>query len=81
VQTAIKMTRYKSDHETGVIAYHNEENSITIQFQDGSYYLYDNEKPGADHVKKMKTRAKKGSELTTYISQHVQENYKRKWRE
>jgi len=81
MQTAIKMTRYKSDHETGVIAYHIDENSIIVQFQDGSYYLYDDEKPGADHVKKMKTRAKKGSELTTYISQHVQENYKRKWRE
>lgn len=81
MHTAIKMTRYKSDHETGVIAYHINEDGITVQFQDGSFYLYDNERPGAAHVKKMKALARSGTGLSTYISQHVRENYKRKWRE
>jgi len=80
MQTAVKMTRYKSDHETGVVAYHIGENSMTVQFQDGAFYLYDHQKPGAAHVKEMKILAKTGSGLSTYISQHVQENYKRKWR-
>jgi len=78
--TAIRMTRYKSDHESGVVAYHIGDDSITVQFQDGCYYLYDNEKPGAPHVKETKKLAKSGGGLSTYISQQVQENYKRKWR-
>ena len=80
MQTAVKMTRYKSDHESGVIAYHIDDDSITVQFQDGSCYLYDNQKPGAAYVKEMKLLAKNGTGLSTYISQHVRENYKRKWR-
>ena len=79
MQTAVKMTRYKSDHESGVVAYHIDDDSITVQFQDGSFYLYDNQKPGALHVREMKKLAKTGSGLSTYISQHVRENYKRKW--
>jgi hypothetical protein len=81
MQTDIKMIKYKSDHETGVIAYHIDESSITVQFQDGSFYLYSDKKPGSDHVNKMKTLAKTGTGLSTYISQYVRENYKRKWRE
>jgi hypothetical protein len=79
--TAVKMTRYKSDHESGVVAYHTDENSITVQFQDDSVYLYDHQKPGAAHVKEMKLLAKEGAGLSTYISQHVRENYKRKWQD
>lgn len=74
-----KMTRYTSDHDTGVIAYHVGENSITVQFKDGSCYLYDIEKPGLGHVNKMKKLAKSGAGLSTYISQYVRENYKAKW--
>ena len=73
------MTRYKSDHETGVVAYRIDDGGITVQFQDGSFYLYDHKKPGAADVKEMKTLAKTGAGLSTYISQHVRENYKRKW--
>ena len=81
MRTAIKMTRYKSDHETGVVAYHIDDNSITVQLQDGSFYLYDDKKPGSDHVNKMKSLAKTGIGLSTYISKFVKESYKRKWRE
>ena len=72
------MTRYKSDHETGVVAYYIDDDSITVQFQDGSFYLYDEDKPGRYHIKKMKALAEAGTGLSTYISQHVRENYKRK---
>jgi hypothetical protein len=81
MQKAAKISRYKSDHETGVVAYSLDENSITVLFQDDWHYLYDKDKPGPVHIKKMKALAKKGSGLSTYISQHVRENYKRKWRE
>jgi hypothetical protein len=38
-------------------------------------YLYNYIKPGKEHVKKMKTLAMAGKGLSTYISQHVGENY------
>jgi hypothetical protein len=59
-----------------VIAYHIEKDGIIVLFQKGWYYLYDNEKPGATHVKVMKQLAGQGAGLSTYISQHVHNNYK-----
>lgn len=76
------MHRYAEDgHETGVIAYSISEDSITILFHEGWYYLYDRDRPGANHVQNMKELAGQGHGLSTYISQHVRENYKKKWRE
>jgi hypothetical protein len=78
----MKMQKYsEEDHETGVVAYGLGENSITILFQEGWFYLYDGDKPGMEQVNDMKALALKGRGLSTYISQHVRENYKRKWRE
>jgi hypothetical protein len=75
---SIKMHKYHSEHNSGVIAYGVGDDFIIIEFRDGRKYVYDFEKPGADHVNAMKDLAREGKDLTTYINQHVRENYKRK---
>jgi hypothetical protein len=73
------MQRYLSSHKnTGIIAYEIAPDAISIKFRDGSVYLYTNTKPGKTHVAKMKTLAKKGEGLTTYINQKVRDNYEQK---
>ena len=82
MSTKQKMHRYPEDgHPTGVIAYSLGNNAITVLFAEGWCYLYDSDKPGAQHVKNMRELALQGCGLSTYISQHVRENYKKKWRE
>ena len=76
-----KMHYYPDDgHNTGVTAYSFGDDSITVLFKEGWYYLYDNDKPGKHHVEQMKVLAGQGNGLSTYISQHVREDYKKKWR-
>jgi len=74
------MERYKGQdsHHSGVRAYEPLPDGIILQFQDYRKYLYDNDKPGKQHVEEMKRLAKAGSGLTTYVNQHVRDNYKRK---
>ncbi|MDB4926440.1 hypothetical protein [Mucilaginibacter sp.] len=75
------MKPYKTaNQDTGVIAYETGKDSITIQFRDGSVYLYTNKSAGADAIAEMKILAKKGEGLTTYINQHVREHYEFKLR-
>ena len=79
--TKQKLHHYPDDgHQTGVLAYSLDKDSITVLFREGWLYLYDSDRPGARHVKNMKDLARQGSGLSTYISQHVRENYKKKWR-
>ena len=74
------MERYKGqdNHHSGVRAYELLTDGIKLQFQDYSTYLYDYQKPGKYHVEQMKRLAREGSGLTTYVNQHVRENYKQK---
>jgi hypothetical protein len=73
------MHRYKNaDRDTGVVAYEVGKDSITIQFRDGSLYLYTATSAGPSTISQMKTLAKKGEGLTTYINQHVKDRYKEK---
>lgn len=64
---------------SGVIAYEMTDDSITIQFVDGTVYIYNYQRPGRKHVEEMKRLARSGKGLSTYISQHVRENYVRKF--
>ncbi|RFZ84520.1 hypothetical protein DYU05_02565 [Mucilaginibacter terrenus] len=78
----IKMHPYgKLGHDSGVVAYAFDKTSILLVFRDDHYYLYNSDKPGLQHVKKMIALAKKGEGLSTYISQHedVRNNYKDRW--
>ena len=71
---------YKSRNaNSGVVAYEILDSAIILEFKDLKHrYLYDATKLGAKHVATMIELAKSGAGLTTYISQHVRENYARK---
>ena len=73
------MQPYKnSNRDTGVIAYETGDNGIAVQFRDGSVYLYTIKSAGQAAVEKMKSLAKKGKGLTTYINQYVKDRYEKK---
>jgi hypothetical protein len=75
------MQKYQTANpDTGVIGYETGASSISVQFRDGSVYLYTNESAGAAAIAEMKILAKKGEGLTTYINQHVREHYDSKLR-
>lgn len=62
---------------SGVIAYEAGEDYIGVEFADGVYW-YTYKHPGKKHVEEMKKRARQGQKLSTYISQHIRENYESK---
>ncbi len=73
------MQQYKTaNRDTGVIAYETGKNSISIKFRDGSVYLYTDKSAGPAAITEMKSLAKKGAGLTTYINQHVRDHYQSK---
>ena len=73
------MQRYQSsNNNTGVIAYDIVPDGISIKFRDGSVYLYTIDSTGEIHIANMQALAEKGEGLTTYINQHVRENYREK---
>lgn len=75
------MQQYKTaNHDTGVVAYEIGKDNISIQFRDGSVYVYTNKSAGPAAVAEMKILAKKGAGLTTYINQHVRDHYQEKLR-
>jgi hypothetical protein len=77
----INMQQYKTaNHNTGVVAYETGKDSISIKFRDGSVYVYTNKSAGVAAIAEMKTLAKKGAGLTTYINQHVRDHYQLKLR-
>jgi hypothetical protein len=74
------MRRYADrSGESGVVAYEIRDDGILVRFRDGPVYLYNAEKPGPAHVAEMQARAQAGRGLSTYISQHVGDNYAEKW--
>jgi hypothetical protein len=70
--------RYESSTgDSGVVSYDVGPDSITLQFKDGAVYLYTYEKPGKDHVERMKHLAKSGKGLSTYVSRNVRDSHAR----
>ncbi|HET6256288.1 MAG TPA: hypothetical protein VFE32_19585 [Puia sp.] len=70
------MERYRNfSGKSGVIAFEIGTDNIKVQFLDGSVYLYDYSSPGIEAVRTMKTLAKKGSGLSTFISTSVRDRY------
>lgn len=70
------LKRYKAvSQNAGVYAFAAGKDSITIQFQDGRIYLYNYDIPGRAKVEEMKKLAEAGRGLTTFINQHVREQY------
>jgi hypothetical protein len=70
--------RYESKGaDTGVAFYAVEEDAIALRFKsdDRHFYVYSYYAPGAQHVAQMKKLAPAGRGLTTYVNQHVRNNY------
>jgi len=65
---------------SGIKAYELGDDYIIVAFHKESIYLYDYEKPGKQHVEKMKKLAEKGLGLNTYISQEVHGEFKERLR-
>ena len=66
--------------DSGVVAYEIDGGAITIEFNDGSTYVYDGGNPGAAYVAEMQRLARAGRGLSAYISQHVGKRYAKKLR-
>ncbi len=73
------MTPYKNvSGNSGVVAFELSAEFIKVRFRhEPKIYVYDNETPGLIHVRKMKKLAIAGQGLSTYISQHIRENFAR----
>lgn len=75
------MPRYANlGGDSSVVRYEIEEQSITVEFQDGSAYLYTYASAGASNVERMKSLAKRGEGLNEFIKKHVNKAYERKLR-
>ena len=57
---------------SGIVAYDTKEESITVQFRSGgrTVYTYTYESAGADAVETMKSLARQGHGLNSYISKN-----------
>ncbi|MBW8846534.1 MAG: hypothetical protein JF607_16340 [Burkholderiales bacterium] len=75
------MQRYGNrSGDSGVVAYELGPRRITVEFVDGSVYLYDASRPGATAVAEMQRLAAAGLGLSGYISRFVRSRYARKLR-
>ena len=70
------MKRYRNlEGHSGVLAYDIRADAIAVKFAGGDVYDYTYARPGQEHVEAMKRLALAGRGLSTYISQHVREDY------
>lgn len=71
------MRRYANlDGRAGVLEYEIGPDWIMLRFRDRpELYLYNRDKPGIGKVLQMKRLALAGRGLTTFVNQHVRENY------
>ena len=63
---------------SGVESFEIGDRAITVRFAKGGTYLYDQSKPGKQHLAQMISLARAGAGLATYIDQQVRGNYARK---
>ncbi len=64
--------------DSGVAGYVIGDEVIDVWFKSGQGYRYGSGRPGPRHVERMKTLARRGRGLATYISRHVADCYERK---
>lgn len=75
------MQRYANrSGRSGVVAYEIGRGRISVEFVEGSVYLYDASRPGAAVVTEMQRLARDGQGLSTYISRVVKDRYARRLR-
>ncbi|MEO6264564.1 MAG: hypothetical protein ABIO58_06370 [Luteimonas sp.] len=56
---------------SGVAAYAVLPDALAVEFVDGKVYLYNHDCPGRRHVDRLKSLARDGCGLGTYISRHI----------
>lgn len=66
--------------DSGVVGFEITHDSITVQFSDGSLYLYNAIRPGQPAVTHMQALARGGQGLNSYISRTVRKNFYQKLR-
>jgi hypothetical protein len=75
------MERYKNlDGDSSVVSYEIEQGSITVQFDDGSVYLYTIQSAGVANIAEMQRLANVGRGLNSFIGRVVKKGYARKIR-
>lgn len=75
------MERYRNlGGNSGVAAYEIGDDCITVQFRDGSLYLYNYQSTGISDIEQMKTLALAGQGLNSFISRVVKKRYASKLR-
>lgn len=75
------MQRYGNLSErSGVLAYELGPDCIRVKFVDGWVYEYGEPEIGAETLADMVQLAREGRGLSTFISRHVRERYRRKSR-
>jgi hypothetical protein len=74
-----RMPRYSNlSRHSGVVAYETADDWIALTFVNGERYLYGPTRPGREAVERMKSLARAGRGLSTFVSQHVRDHYERK---
>lgn len=75
------MERYRNlGGDSGVVAYDIGEDSITVEFSDGSVYLYTYQSAGGHNIEQMKELAVAGRGLNSFINKYVRKQYASKLR-
>lgn len=65
---------------SGVYAYEIGDNSVKVEFKDGSIYLYNYHSTGSYNIEHMKQLAVRGQGLNSFINTTVRKNYASKLR-
>ena len=75
------MERYRNTGgNSGIHSYEIGDDFIIVQFNDGGQYLYNNKSTGSTNIDRMKSLAKSGHGLNSFISTTVRKNYASKLR-
>ena len=70
------MTRYANlGSDSGIASYEIADESITVEFKNGSVYLYTYESAGPSNVEEMKFLAQAGEGLNAFINRTVRDQY------
>ena len=75
------MNRYNNlSGNSSILLYEIGDDRITVQYSDGTNYLYTNSKTGARKIEQMKRLAVQGHGLNSFIQKHAKTLYEKKWR-
>lgn len=75
------MERYANrGGDSGVVSFEIGADRITVEFRDGSQYLYTYASAGRSNIEEMKRLARQGQGLNAFIGTRVRKQYERKLR-